>query len=55
MRGKTRLPGEKPLQTEQKTNKLSLHMTEGQEIDPEPFWRKASAVTTAPTVFGIST
>ena len=43
--GKTGLPKEKPLKTEQRTNKFSPHMTAGREIEPGPYWWKASVLT----------
>ena len=50
MRGKTRVPGEKPLRAEYRTNKLNPHMTPSAEIEPRPHWWKASALTTRPTL-----
>ena len=47
---KTGEPREKPLRTEERTNELSPHMTVGQEIEAGPYWWKASALTTAPTL-----
>ena len=42
--GKTGGPGEKPLGTEQRTNKLSPHMTPSPGIEPGPYWWEASAL-----------
>ena len=35
---------------EERTNKLSPHMTPSPEIEPEPHWWEAIALTTAPTL-----
>ena len=49
--GKTGVPGEKPLGAEKRTNnKLNPHMTSSPGIEPGPHWRKASALTTAPSL-----
>ena len=45
------VPGEKPLGAEKRTNnKLNPHMTSSPGIEPGPHWRKASALTTAPSL-----
>jgi len=46
--GKTRVPGEKPLRAEKRTNKLNPRMTPRLEIVPGPHWWEASALTTTP-------
>ena len=38
----------KPLGAEQRTNKLSPHLTPDLGIEPGPHWWEASALTTAP-------
>ena len=43
-RWKLYVPGKEPLRTEQRTNKLNLHITESQEIEPEPRKWEASAM-----------
>lgn len=40
----------KTSQNRVRTNKLSLHMTAGQEIEPTPHWWGASALTTVSTL-----
>ena len=40
----------KPLGAEQRTNKLSPHMTPDLEIEPGPHWWEASALATAPSL-----
>ena len=47
-KGKTGVPGEKPLGAEKRTNKLNPHMTPSLGIEPGPHWWEASALTTAP-------
>ena len=49
-RGKSGVPGGKPLIAEYRTNKLNPHMTPGAEIELGPHWWKASALTTRPTL-----
>ena len=50
--GKTGVPGEKPLGAENRTNnKLNPHMTSSPGTEPGPHWWKASALTTAPSLF----
>ena len=50
-KGKTGVPGEKPLGAEKRTNnKLNPHMTSSPRIEPGPHWWKASALTTAPSL-----
>ena len=44
--GKTRVPGEKPLVAEKRTNKLNPRMTLSVEIEPGAHWWKASSLTT---------
>ena len=47
-RGKTGVPGEKPLGAEKRTNnKLNPHMTSSPGIEPGPHWWEASALITA--------
>ena len=47
--GKTRVPGEKPLRVDERTNnELYTHMASTPGLEPEPDWREASALTTAP-------
>ena len=54
--GKTRVPGEKPLGAEKRTNnKLNPHMTLRPGIEPGPNWWKASALTTAPSLLSSNT
>ena len=49
--GKTRVPGEKCLGAEKRTNnKLNPHMTPGPGIEPGSHWWEASALTTAPSL-----
>ena len=49
--GKTGVPGEKPLETETRTNnKLNPHITQSPGIEPRPHW-EASALSTAPSQF----
>ena len=43
--GKTRVPGEKPLGAEKRTNKLSPLMTPSPGIEPGPHWWEANALT----------
>ena len=46
--GKTRVPGEKPLGAEYRTNnKLNPHMSPGPGIEPGTHWWEESALTTA--------
>ena len=45
--GETGVPGEKPLEVELRTNKLSPLMAPGPGIEPRPHWLKARALTTA--------
>ena len=46
-----RVPGEKPLGAEKRTNnKLNPHMTPGPGIEPGTHWWEASALTTAPSL-----
>ena len=46
VRGKPcRVPGEKPLKTESKTNKLNSHMTPSLGIEPGQHWWQASALS----------
>ena len=53
--GKTGVPGEKPLGAEKRTNnKLNPHMTPGPGIEPGTHWWEASALTTAPSLLGIT-
>ena len=48
-RGKTRVPGEKPLGAKERTNsKLNPHMASTPGFEPGPRWWEASALTTAP-------
>ena len=48
---KTRVPGDKPLGAELRTNnKLNPHMTQDPGIEPMPHWWKASALATAPSL-----
>ena len=47
--GKTRVPAEKPLGAEKRTNKLSPFMTLSLGIEPGTHWWKTSTLTTAPT------
>ena len=50
-KGKTGVPGEKPLGAEKRTNnKLNPHMTSSPGIEPGPHWWKASSLTTAPSL-----
>ena len=48
--GETGVPGEKPLGSEKRTNKLNPHMTPSLESNPGPHWWEASALTTAPSL-----
>ena len=48
--GKTEYPGEKPLGADKGTNKLSPRMASSPGIESEPYWWKASAVTTSLTL-----
>ena len=48
-RGKTGVPGGKPLGAEKRTNKLYPRMTLDLGIEPGPHWWKASALNTAPS------
>ena len=52
MRGKTGVPGEKPLGAEKRTKNLKLNprMTPSLGIEPGPQWWEASALTTAPSL-----
>ena len=49
-RGKPENPGEPPQNRVEKRNKLSTPKTSGQEIELGPYYWKASALTTAPTL-----
>ena len=50
-RGKTRVPGEKPLGAKERTNsKLNPHMASTPGFAPGPRWWEASALTTAPSL-----
>jgi len=50
--GKTGETGEKPLGARTRTNnKLNPHMTPGPGVETGPHWWKASALTTAPSLF----
>ena len=50
-RGKTGVPGEKPLVARTRTNnKLNPHMTPSPGIEPGPHWWETSALTTAPSL-----
>ena len=54
VRGKTGVPGEKPIGAEYRTNnKLNPHMMTGPGIEPGPHWWEASAPTTAPSLLPI--
>ena len=50
--GKTRVPREKPLRAEYRTNKLRPPMTPSPGIEPGTHWWKASTLTTVPTLLG---
>jgi len=48
-RGKTRVPGEKPLGAKERTNnKLNLHVAPTPGFKPRPYWWEATALFTAP-------
>ena len=48
-KGKTGVPGEKPLRVRERTNhKLNPHMASKPEFEPGPCWWEGSALTTAP-------
>jgi len=50
-RGKTGVPGEKPLGARTRTNNiLNPHMTPGPGVELRPHWWEASALTTAPSL-----
>ena len=50
-RGKTGVPGEKPLGAKERTNnKLNPHMASTPGFEPGPHWWEASALTTAPSL-----
>ena len=50
-RGKTGVPGEKPLGAKKRTNnKLNPHMASMQGFEPGPHWWEATALTTAPSL-----
>ena len=50
MMGKTGVPREKPLEAEQRTNKLNPHMPLSSGINPHPHGLKERALTTALTL-----
>ena len=47
-RGKTGVPGGKPLRAEKRTNKLNTRVASSLGIEPGPHWWEASALTTTP-------
>ena len=49
-KGKTEIPGEKPLGARKRSNKLSPHETPDRRIEPGPHWWEASALATTPSV-----
>ena len=50
-RGKTGVPGEKPLGAKERTNnKLNPHMASTPGFEPGPHWWEVSAPTTAPSL-----
>jgi len=50
-RGKTGVPGEKPLGARTRTNyKLNPHMMLSPGVEPGPHWWEASVLTTAPSL-----
>jgi len=49
-KGKTKVPAEKPLDTEKKSNKFNSGMMVHQGIEPGPPWWEPSDLTTMPSL-----